>query len=68
LLTDESRRDQFPDRVHRRHFEACVFSQLMLELKAGDLCTIGSDAFADYREQLVSYWSTARCEGEVRLE
>jgi hypothetical protein len=55
LLTDESRRDQFPDRVHRRHFEACVFSQLMLELKAGDLCIVGSDAFADYREQLVSH-------------
>src|SRR5438128_1781470 len=29
----------------------------MLELKAGDLCIIGSDAFADYREQLVS-WET----------
>jgi len=34
-----------------------VFSQLMLELKAGDLCIVGSDAFADYREQLVS-WET----------
>jgi hypothetical protein len=57
LVTDESRRDRFPDRVHRRHFEACVFSQLMLELKAGDLCIVGSGAFADYREQLVS-WET----------
>jgi Domain of unknown function (DUF4158)/Tn3 transposase DDE domain len=57
LITDESRRDQFPNRVHRRHFEACVFSQLMLELKAGDLCIIGGEAFADYREQLVS-WET----------
>jgi TnpA family transposase len=57
LLTDESRRDRFPERVHRRHFEACVFSQLMLELKAGDLCIVGSEAFADYREQLVS-WDT----------
>jgi len=35
LLTDETRRDRFPDRVHRCHLEACVFSQLMLELKAG---------------------------------
>jgi Tn3 transposase DDE domain len=57
LLTDQSRRDRFPDRVHRRHFEACVFSQLMLELKAGDVCIVGSDAFADYRDQLVS-WET----------
>ncbi|MBV9171110.1 MAG: DUF4158 domain-containing protein, partial [Chloroflexi bacterium] len=30
LLTGESRQDRFPDRVNRRHFEACVFSQLML--------------------------------------
>jgi TnpA family transposase len=29
----------------------------MLELKAGDLCIVGSDAFADYREQLVD-WDT----------
>ena len=57
LLTDERGRDRFPDRVHRRHFEACVFSQLMLELKAGDLCIVGSETFADYREQLVS-WDT----------
>jgi len=57
LLTDQSRRDHFPDRVHRRHCEACVFSQLMWELKAGDLCIVGSDTFADYREQLVS-WET----------
>jgi hypothetical protein len=55
LLTDETRRDGFPARVKRRHFEVCVFSQLMLELKAGDLCIVGSDAFADYREQLVSW-------------
>jgi hypothetical protein len=57
LLTDDTRSDRSPERVKRRHFEACVFSQLMLELKAGDLCIVGSDAFADYREQLVS-WDT----------
>ncbi len=57
LLTDQPRSDTFPERLKRRHFEACVFSQLMLELKAGDLCIVGSDAFADYREQLVS-WET----------
>ena len=55
LITDENRRERFPDRLKRRHFEACVFSQLILELKAGDLCIVGSDAFADYREQLVSW-------------
>ncbi|MBV9602489.1 MAG: transposase [Chloroflexi bacterium] len=59
LMTDEPRWDAFPERVRRRHFEPCVFSQLMLELKAGDLCIVGSDTFADYREQLVS-WETYR--------
>jgi Tn3 transposase DDE domain/Domain of unknown function (DUF4158) len=59
LLTDEPRREGIPDRMNRRHFEVCVFSQLMLELKAGDLCIVGSDTFADYREQLVS-WDTYR--------
>jgi hypothetical protein len=57
LLSDDTRRDRSLERVKRRHFEACVFSQLMLELKAGDLCILGSDTFADYREQLVS-WDT----------
>jgi TnpA family transposase len=55
LIAGESGHDRHPERVNRRHFEACVFSQLMLELKAGDLCIVGSDAFADYREQLVSW-------------
>jgi hypothetical protein len=41
-------------RVERRYFELCVFSQLLLELKSGDLCIPGSDRFSDYRKQLVS--------------
>jgi len=46
--------------VNRYHFEACVFSQLILELKAGDLCIVGSDAFADYREQLADWENLLR--------
>ena len=37
----------------RRAFELCVFSQILLKLKSGDLCIPGSDQFSDYREQLV---------------
>ena len=39
--------------MDRRHFEVCLFSQLVAELKAGDLCIEGSDQFADNRSQLV---------------
>jgi TnpA family transposase len=42
--------------VDRRHFEVCVFSQIMHELKSGDLCIPGSDRYSDYTEQLIS-WS-----------
>jgi hypothetical protein len=41
--------------VDRRHFEVCLFSQIVAELKAGDLCIEGSDQFTDYRSQLVPW-------------
>ncbi len=49
-------------RMVRRHFEVCVFSYLAAELKSGDICVLGSDTYADYREQLLS-WS--ECESMV---
>jgi hypothetical protein len=55
LITGEARRDLPPRRINRRHFEVCVFSQLMWELKSGDVCVLGSDGFADYRGQLISW-------------
>jgi len=55
LVTGISRRDVTPTQVDRRHFEVCLFSQVMWELKSGDLCIEGSDKFADYREQLISW-------------
>lgn len=55
LVTGTNRRDVTPAQVDRRHFEVCVFSQVMWELKSGDLCIEGSDKFADYREQLISW-------------
>jgi len=41
--------------LNRRHFEACVFWHLAAELKSGDICINGSEAYADYREQLLSW-------------
>lgn len=58
LVTEQRLRERelrIPKRLRRRHFEVCVFSQLMAELKAGDLCILGSDHFADYRDQLLSW-------------
>lgn len=40
----------------RRHFEVCVFYHLAAELRSGDICVVGSEDYADYREQLLS-WS-----------
>lgn len=55
LVTGERTRDLLPAKLHRRHFEVCAFSQLMLELKSGDATIVGSDRFADYRDQLISW-------------
>ena len=55
LVTGSSNRHRLPTRVDRRHFEVCLFSQIVAELKAGDLCIEGSDQFADYRSQLVPW-------------
>jgi len=40
-------------KVVRRHLEVCVFSYLMTELRSGDICVVGSESYADYREQLL---------------
>ncbi len=46
----------------RQHLETCVFSYLADELKSGDLCVNGSEQFADYRDQLLSW---EECEPKV---
>ena len=55
LVTGTSNRTLAPQRVDRRHFEVCVFSQVMTELLSGDLCIAGSAQFADYRAQLIPW-------------
>ena len=44
------------ERIHRRHFEVCVFSTLANELKSGDVAVAGAENYADYRDQLLP-WS-----------
>ncbi len=48
--------------IARRHLEACDFSSLATALKAGDITIQGSDAYADYREQLLPW---QECETQV---
>src|SRR3546814_19425991 len=40
----------------------CVFSHLASELKSGDTCVVGSEAFADVREHLLPW---AECEARL---
>lgn len=56
LVSDSRTRTTYPTRINRKHFEVCLFSQILWELKSGDLYIEGSDAFADYRTQQIS-WS-----------
>jgi len=55
LVTEQSNDNKAPQRLHRRDFEICAFSQLTAELKSGDLSIPGSNHFADYRDQLLSW-------------
>ena len=41
-------------RVLRRPFELCVLTEVMQDLRSGDLCIPGSDRYSDYRGQLVT--------------
>ena len=46
--------------MDRRLFELCLFTQVMTELKSGDLCIPGSETYGDYRDQLVPWESYRR--------
>ena len=39
----------------RRQLEVCLFSYLATELKTGDACVPGSENYADFRDQLLSW-------------
>lgn len=53
LITGEQQREETPARLHRRQFEVCVCAQMVRELKSGDLCVIGADAYSDCRDELI---------------
>jgi TnpA family transposase len=55
LLTDQPQRTPYPKQINRRIFEVCVFSQILWDLKSGDLAIEGSALYADYRDQLISW-------------
>lgn len=68
LVTGQRHRDPYPPQIDRRHFEVCVFSHILLELKSGDLYIEGSYEFGDYYSQLISweeYDATVAEYGEV---
>ena len=54
-MTEQNKRTLCPDKVLRRHFEMAVFSQILWDLKSGDLYVEGSDQYSDYREELISW-------------
>ena len=53
LVTGETQRDAVLTRINRRQFEVCICTQIVRELKSGDLCVIGSDAYSDHRDELL---------------
>ena len=48
-------RDKMHPVLHRRHLEVCVFHYLDHGLRSGDIYIAGSEAYADYRQQLLSW-------------
>ena len=55
LLREGDSGDGFGLGLSRRNLEICVFSYLAEELRSGDLSIVGSEEFADYRDQLLSW-------------
>jgi hypothetical protein len=49
-----SKNNRAPTRVLRRPFEICVLTEVMQDLRSGDLCIPGSDRYSDYRGQLLN--------------
>lgn len=54
LVTGTKDENAVVESVDRRYFELCLFTQVMYDLKSGDLAVAGSDQWRDWREQLIS--------------
>ena len=46
---------RYPGKLARRHFELCVLSCLADELVRGDVAAVGSDQYANWQRQLLSF-------------
>lgn len=55
FVTEQNKKSSCPEKINRRHFELCIFFQIMIDLKSGDLYVEGSNNFSDYRNQLISW-------------
>lgn len=55
LVTGKSSASASVKEVHRLYFELCVLTQVVTELKSGDLFVECSENYNDYREQLISW-------------
>jgi len=60
IVSGQTKRTPSPLRVDRRHFEICVFSQILWDLKTGDLYIEGSDLYANTWAQGISWEEYAR--------
>jgi hypothetical protein len=47
LLTGRTTREPAPAEIDRRYFEICLFTQVVNELKSGDLCIPGSEEYGE---------------------
>jgi TnpA family transposase len=54
LVVPDTKPKGEPTHISRRWFELCAITEVMRELKSGDLCIPGSDRYSDFREQFVS--------------
>ncbi len=54
LVVPDTIQQTDPAQVSRRWFGLCAITEVMHELKSGDLCIPGSDRYSDFREQFVS--------------
>lgn len=64
IVSGKTKRTPSPSRVDRRHFEICVFSQILWELKTGDLYIEGSDLYANTWAQGISWEEYAQKVGD----
>ncbi|MFD6278072.1 Tn3 family transposase [Streptomyces sp. NPDC060209] len=63
-VVDKTRTGQFV----RKHFEAMVFTALAEELRTGDVAVVGSEEYADWSEQLLTWEAVQATLGSYLVE